>query len=47
MQYTDTWKHANVTQTYRGLTLLITNKLVGTKTFSCNTFVNKVKTGEA
>lgn len=46
MQYTDIWKHGNVTQTYCGLTLLITNKLVGT-TFSCNTFVNRVKTGEA
>lgn len=36
----------NVTPTYCGLTFLITNKLVGTKTFSCNTFVNRVKTGE-
>lgn len=43
MQYTDIWQHGNVTQTYCGLTLLITNKLVGTKTFSCNTLLAELK----
>jgi hypothetical protein len=46
MQYTDIWKHGNITPTHCELMILITNNLVGTKTFSCNTFVNRVKTGE-